>query len=277
MSKTKPPLLERQNPVTILSTTMAATRANNLPEDSTRPSKQVKTATSDANQPPQFAEQDLAESNGQDIRPVSIPNSADQILPRQLQHLNGRYDFVTMSIVSSARIEQKVRSLLSHLARFSFADPKAKPGVVILHAKASVAGKMISVIEIAKRNIEKERGKWWQYSSVHGEITELKEKMTKAPHSRKTLLEWEKEQKDGAEGGTGEVQEVTKESTTAHEPHPAEEEDAFETMGQGDPNNGVISIEETEPRKKLRSVPIMTVYMSRVPLAELKQAFGYVD
>ncbi|OCL01325.1 hypothetical protein AOQ84DRAFT_393738 [Glonium stellatum] len=43
-----------------------------------------------------------------------------------------------------------------------------------------------------------------------------------------------------------------------------EEEEAFETM----------RFESGEPRTKVRAVPVMTIYLSRVPIPELKAEFG---
>ncbi|SLM40944.1 DNA/RNA-binding protein Alba-like [Lasallia pustulata] len=273
--KSAPVSLDRSNLTEAATGIMATDSKANPLDDSARPTKRVKTTDSDADQSPQFADQYLRDSTNPKARADSTPNQIDRALPDQLQPLRAKYDFVTMSIVSSSGIQQKVRSLLDHMAKLSFADPRAKPGVVILHAKGNVAGKMISIVEIAKREIEKERGCWWQYSSVHAENTELKElQVTKGPQTEKTLLENQEHHKDDADSGMDEAQQAMTDSKTADGPCPVEEEDYFESMGQGVPHEVVPLTEETEARKKIRSIPVMTTYMSRVPVAALKQAYG---
>ena len=275
--KIAPVSLDPSN-LTKAATGIMATHSKADPlDDSTRPTKRVKSTDSDADQPPQFADQYLGDSSNQEVQADSTPDQVDRVLPDHLRPLRAKYDLVTMSIVSSSSIYQKVRSVLDHMVKFSFADPRAKPGVLILHAKGNVAGKMISIVEIAKREIEKERGSWWQYSGVHTEITDLKElQVTKGSQTEKTLSENQEHHKDDADRGMDEAQQAMTESKTADGPSPAEEEEFFESMGQGVPHEVLPLAEETEPRKKIRSIPVMMTYMSRVPVAELKQAYGYV-
>ena len=270
--------LNKPNPTkTPTNPNTMATDSKADPLDDPRPSKRVKTSDSDANQPPQFADQGLGDSNDQEIETESTANLVDRVLPEQLRPLRAKCDFVTMSIVSSSSIHQKVRSLLDHMAKFSFADTKAKPGVVILRARGDVAAKMISIVEIAKREIEKELGKWWQYSGVHAEITELKElQMTKGSQTEKALLEWQKQHKDEVDRAMDEAQQAMMDPKPPDEPDPPEEEVDFEMMGQEASREVTNSTEETEPKKKIRAIPVMITFMSRVPVAELKQAYGYV-
>lgn len=256
--------------------TMATASKADLLDDSTRPSKRVKTTDSDADQPPQFAKQVPADGKNHEMQTESTPSLVDQVLPEQLRPLKAKYDFVTMSIVSSSRIQQKVRSLLNHMAKFSFADTKCKPGVVILRAKGDVAAKMISIVEVAKRGIEKERGKWWQYSGVHAETTELKElQRTEDSYTEKALSEWQKQDKDDVDRVIAEAQQATNDPKTANEPDLTDEEDDFESMNQEAPDEETNATGESEPRKKIRSVPVMMTYMSRVPMPELRETYGY--
>ncbi|KAI4133834.1 MAG: hypothetical protein LQ347_002025 [Umbilicaria vellea] len=258
--------------------TMATTSHADASDDSTRPSKRVKTTDSDADRIPQFAEQAPADSKSQKMQTKSTPSLVDQVLPEQLRPLKATCNFVTMSIISSSRIQQKVRSLLDHMAKFSFADIKGKPGVVMLRARGDVAAKMISIVEIAKREIEKERGKWWQYSGVHAEVTELKEpQMTEDSYTEEALLDWQKQQKYHVDGAKTEAQQATNDPKTANEPDPTDEEDDFESMDQEARDEETTATGESEPRKKIRSVPVMMTYMSRVPIPELKETYGYTS
>ena len=185
------------------------------------------------------------------------------ILPPDLYHLQSKYEFTSMSIISSSKIELKVRNLQRRLEKFSFADTKAKPQVIALHAKAPVVSKMVTIVQIVKRNIEKEKNKWWQYSKLHGQIMELNETPKKGREGGKMLREWEGDRA----AATGLDSPASILDGTAVE---ADEEDdqAFEIMDTND--------RQAETRKKIRAVPIMTIYMSMVPVKELKEAYRCV-
>ncbi|KAL2041072.1 hypothetical protein N7G274_006016 [Stereocaulon virgatum] len=209
---------------------------------------------------------------GQDHNPTD--NGKSQAIPAEVQHLRNKYDLTTMSILSSAKIEQKVRNLLDRVSKLNFADIKAKPGIVVLHAKAKTACKMVSIVQIAKQEIEKGKGRWYQYSKLHGEITELKARETKPKGGGKALAEWSKQK-----SGTGAVTKASEETCVGVVEgqkdnvivgdEDEEMEDAFETMAL--PNSGLNS---TEERRKIRSVPVMTIYFARVPVPGLKELYG---
>lgn len=221
-----------------------------------------------------LSEQDSARTvPGQDLN--STDNGNPQAIPAEVQHLRNKFDLTTMSVLSSAKIEQKVRNLLDRVSRFCFADVKAKPGLVVLHAKAKTACKMVSIVQIAKQEIEKDKGRWYQYSKLHGEITESKIKETKLKGGGKTLAEWSKQKsgtgtvtKAGEETFVG-VVEGQKDNVIVGD-QDEEMEDAFETMAL--PNGGLNS---TEERMKIRTISVMTIYFARVPVPGLKELYGY--
>lgn len=204
-------------------------------------------------------------------------------LPHEVRHLSSKYDFTTMSIRSSARINDKVKTLLLRVEKFSFADPKSKPGVAILHAKSEVASKMISVVEIAKKEIEHGKGKWWQYSKLDGRIAQLKTKPVKRRVDGKTLSEW---QMEGAGGRSEEVEEVeevvgetgraSKEDQHNHDVGPGDEEmeDAFESMVNPKEVDQGSKQSRDGSGRKLRAFPVMTIYFARVPVPGLKELYG---
>ena len=189
---------------------------------------------------------------------------AIEILPAKLRHLQSKYEFTSMSIISSSKIELKVRNLQRRLEKFSFADTKAKPQVVALHAKAPVVSKMVTIVQIVKRNIENEKGKWWQYSKLHGEIMELNETGKKGREQGKTLLKLQKDQ-DTVEGSGPVAGDVRVDSVDGD----GDDDPTFEIMGAEDSQSG--------NRKKIRAVPVMTIFMSMVPVKELKDVYGYVN
>jgi hypothetical protein len=144
--------------------------------------------------------------------------------------LASTHDISYISIISSSQIEKKVTAVLNHLSPPTSA---AKPAVVILHSKAKVASKLISVVEIAKREIAGGGGKWFQYNVVEGGLEE-----------RERVEEKEVE---------GEEDE--------------EEEESFEIMKT--PFERAI-----EGTPKVRAVPGMTTYLSRVRIDGLRKKYG---
>jgi len=246
-------------------------------EDSDRPSKRARVGDQTASEAALFADptmEDHAWHFEQDLT-FNIPVS---ILPPDLQTLRAKYDFSTMSIISSSKIETKVKTLLARLGTFSWANKDAKPAVVILSAKAGVANKMISVVEIAKRELEAQGAKWWQYSRVHSQITELKEKTKKRTDGGKTLLQWESEQAAKSKVQPQDLNNAVEDSAMIDAEGGAEEdeEDAFAAVAPNGNGSTVPPTEEIAARKKIRAVPVMTIHMSRVPVDELKQVYGYV-
>ncbi|KAL8727412.1 MAG: hypothetical protein Q9166_006084 [cf. Caloplaca sp. 2 TL-2023] len=232
-----------------------------------RPTKRLKTNTGSAipstsatstTDPP--LTQDVAESASTDSKPLA-PS-----LPLEIQHLLGQYDFSTMSIISSSKIHQKVRNLIARVENFTFADVNARPGVVILGAKASSASKLISVVEIAKGDIAKRGGKWYEYSKLQSELLPLKEKQKKQPLAGKILANPTLERSIPGDGSTG----IDAENgAMASEGDDSDDEGvAFETT-QHQPGAAVL-----KENVKVRAIPIMTIYLSCVPVPGLKDLLG---
>jgi len=204
-------------------------------------------------------------------------------IPAEVQHLQEKYDFSTLSILSSAKIELKVRNVLYRIGKFTFADIKAKPGVMILHAQVNVASKMVSIVEIAKQQIEKEKGRWWQYSKLHSEIKPLKVKQPKKVGEGKTLAEWAAENSSthgtGKNNDTAETAEETMDTAELGQKEKNDVvredddmEETFEIMGA--PKKGAIGLPHVEEGNKVRAVPVMTIYLARVPVPGLKELYG---
>lgn len=124
---------------------------------------------------------------------------------------------------------------------------REKEKIVVLQAKAKVASKMVSVVEICKREIGKEGGKWFQYNAVGEARGEIKG------------IEGVGKGVDKGEGGDGEVAEKTLESEG--------EDESFETMKT--PFERAI-----EGKPKIRAVPVMMVYLSRIRIDSLRKAHG---
>ena len=204
-------------------------------------------------------------------------NEATASMPSEVRRWQDSYEIITMSILSSSKIEQKVRNLLLRLSKLADANTTAKPTVVMLHAKGDVAGKMVSIIEIAKAEMQKQDGKLYQYNGLHGEISELKVKKPERTGGGKTVAEWAKEH-PGRENhnretmnecgkytlGTSDLSDDDEEMADATE-------DAFETMAPP-----IQGCDTTGTRKKVRAYPVLTIYLARVAIPELKDLHGYV-
>ncbi|KAI0838679.1 hypothetical protein F5Y06DRAFT_41627 [Hypoxylon sp. FL0890] len=155
---------------------------------------------------------------------------------KTLQAVESKYEVQVHSIISSSKIQKKVVSVLRHLT----SPPTNKTGVSILRAKAPDAGKLVSIAEIAKRELEKrtdDRCRWFQYIALGEELKEIPR----------------------GEGNT--VIEETKLGDAG------EDDDDFEIMKT--PFQRAI---EGQPR--VRGVPIMSLFLSRVSIEELKKRYG---
>lgn len=241
-----------------------------------------------------------------------------------VNRLHSKYDLSNMRIISSSGIESKVTQLVNSLSRIDMLDRSSKPGLVLLHADSKAASKLISVAEIAKREIEKfdkaapsvgrRSGYWYQYSRVDGVIKEMKNKVDITPVGD-----------GGAAGGraagdTGESKDVVMATqhngaasasgphaggsggeragpSTAHArassgaPHAGslsdyeDDEDEFETMeersegGRGGKRvefeaQSSIPATNKHDQRKVRAVPVLSVFLSRVRVRELEATLG---
>lgn len=145
-----------------------------------------------------------------------------------------RYNVLSINVISSNAIANRTSQVTRHL---STSSDDSKSCIVTLRAKASVANKLISITEIAKRDLVQSGKKVYQYSSLGSEIVELKP-------AKKSSIKTGPLDPDtpGADGVL-------------------DEEEAFQTM---------------EEAPKIRNMPVLTVHLSSVPIKELREAHGYV-
>ncbi|THX82788.1 hypothetical protein D6D05_03744 [Aureobasidium pullulans] len=138
--------------------------------------------------------------------------------------LSAKYTLLMLSVISSSNISNRTKSLIEHV-KSTPADNK--PAIVALHAKAAVANKLISIVEIAKRELKAGGQKIYQYNALGSELIELKP--------------------------------ATKDA--ANDDAVSDEEPAFEKI---------------EQKTTVRNVSTVTIYLSLVPVKELKDAYGYI-
>ncbi|RWA07627.1 hypothetical protein EKO27_g7490 [Xylaria grammica] len=161
------------------------------------------------------------------------PSSSDDA--KVLSAIDARYEVQLQSVISSSKIKQRVLAMLRHLTpppTSSTIEPTtnmviSKTRISVLRAKATEASKLISIAEIAKREIERER-----LSS------------------------------DGA------VSEAEQRSIIGCPDEPGhDEDDEFEVMKT--PFERAI-----EGRPLVRGVPVMSLFLSRSSIEELKRRYG---
>lgn len=180
---------------------------------------------------------------------------------RALELVNSRCDVQIHSVISSSKIQKKITSVLRHLTTTN----ATKPRVSVLRAKAADAGKLISISEIAKRELARGQanhehaGKWFQYIGLGEEVIEVPRDVEGRTIVKDTIL---------GTKGAAEVEEVAADKTKKKEADAADEDDGdFEYMKT--PFERAI---EGRPRK--RAVAMMSLFLSRVPIPELSKRYG---
>ncbi len=176
--------------------------------------------------------------------------SNSSTLPPGLEELKVAHEVITISIVSSSNIQQKVTRALDFLSPPP-ASTSPKPKIIILHSKAKTASKMISIAEIAKREFAQKGETWFQYNHI-GQI--MQEQIEKKKVQQGAKVDERSRDGNGADGKGGE----------------SEDEDAdFESMKT--PFERAI-----EGRPKVRAMPTMSIYLSKERINTLRTAYGYV-
>lgn len=153
-----------------------------------------------------------------------------------------------------------MRLILQHIKPAGLNEDEQKPVVVALRAKLAVAGKMISIVEIVKKNIQETDGQWWQYSTtaVLGQNATTENSITSAlpAHSSGTSPS------SCRRGGPGKSKRDLVDGPTF------EQDDVFETMLSSD------STYEREASLDTTDRAHMIVYLASVPIPELQELYG---
>ena len=154
---------------------------------------------------------------------------------------------VTMQIISSSKMSAKIARSLETLVlgKINLADVKCKAGLVVMYAKAATASKLVSVVEVVKREIGQKGEKWYQYNSLSETMLVIPRKSPKFPKSDNKKAQ-EKEDAIEIDG---------------------EDEAYFETMKTKQER----VLEGTD---RLRAVPVLTVYLSKMPIEKLRVKYG---
>jgi hypothetical protein len=149
------------------------------------------------------------------------------------EDLAEKYNLVKLNVISSTAISNRITAVIESLQKTT---GDGKPNLIILTSKARTASKLVSIVEIAKRELAETGKKCFQYNALSSQMTEI-----------------ERNDIHGANGSTA----------VEDDQDASESEDAFETAGAA-PQTG----------KKKRLVPILTTYLCANSVKELKNACG---
>ena len=144
-----------------------------------------------------------------------------------------KYNLVKLNVISSTAISTRTAAVI---AKLQDTHGDGKPNLIVLTSRARTASKLVSIGEIANRELAKTGKKCYQYNALSSQMTEI-----------------ERNDNHGANGS----------KAVEDDQDASESEDAFETMGV-QPKTG----------KKKRLVPIMTTYLCASSVKELKNAYG---
>lgn len=115
--------------------------------------------------------------------------------------LDSTYNVLRLGVASGNKIANRTSQVVKHLLQ----PAGEKKAITSLRAKAPVANKLISAVEIAKRDLAQNGHKVYQYSVLSMETVTVREKQPVSKYGQQTR----------SDGGSEE-----------------EEEDAFEVMGE---------------------------------------------
>lgn len=221
------------------SATIEADESSNAPNAKKTKTNNEDTRNNDETIPATSTEQPPSEDQPAKGPATRVSGTAPQVFG----DLANLHDILIMSVISSSKIQKKTTAVLKHLATYP-AVPPAKPALVLAHSKADTTAKLITVIEIAKRDIGSSGGKWFQYNVVYQVMQQQKEKGKKKDSNK---------HKDTAE--------------VDDEQEAEDKEEQLETMKT--PFERAI-----EGQPKVRAIPHLAIYLSRIRIESLRKKHG---
>ncbi len=192
-------------------------------------------------------------------------------LPSGCEHLEKSHLVRVVNVISSSSIKSKVDQLLAILV----ANPSehTKPAIVVFTAKPKVASKLITVVEIAKRQLAQSGQSYFQYTGLTSQMVEIVRPVVGLRQEQKSELSAAKDVPTEVEEGE-------------------ELDDSFEMItefkGKGP---GTVSSDQNDHKPaaktrastdrpagghKTRAVPLLFTYMSTKHIQELKDVYGFV-
>ena len=185
--------------------------------------------------------------SGASARSPKHKSNDNIFLQHDLHHLTAKHKFITVTVISSSKIEAKVKQLLAHLSRKDGTSARERI-VVILRSKAAVTSKMVAIIEIVKKQLAKDHLKTWQYSRLEGVVEDFKDKARCISH--------------------GTIEGVNRDRETGEVDEDDGSEGYFENMPSRE--HGTSG----QRSHTVRNMPYITVFLSRSAISELKLLYG---
>ena len=179
----------------------------------------------------------------------------------KFRRLRQLYVFLTISITSSTKTDPKVNAIYNFLIRSDLPGVGKKPVIAAITGKGIHAHRLIAIVNKAKQRIMLEDRKWWQYNHLHDEIVYLKRP------KRDTCAQLPGA---GLEGNTKVPQETAR--CCNDDAASTDNEKAFHSLESG-PRRVFDAGKES---RKFRRLPLITIFLSTVPVTELGQFFEYV-
>lgn len=168
-----------------------------------------------------------------------------------------------MTVTPNCKIRGKVSHLLTALRDFD---------LTALSARADASNKLVSVVEIAKRQLDDDKQVWYQYTGCSGRMEQFKSGPKSSSTDNGMTAKWGlgRRLSDGQKEGEDEAQ------VHAEEEHEDEEmlDADTERQGQQDVEEPAFEQMVQPERDKVRLIPIMTVFLSRNAVPELRQFFA---
>ena len=194
-----------------------------------------------------------------------IDNLVVMELPPEMDadHMNAVYNMVSVPVPNPLSFKQRFTSLLRHLVQ-SHLEPEAKaePTIFVLTPVNNSTVKMITLAEKLKRDLDSCGVKCFQYCSVQSRLDSVN-------HTNSV-----KSNQKGKPGKQDETTECTVVSAAAgldmEACNDSDEEEAFQKMDI--PYETVPKVATSENRK-LRRVPVMTIFLALAPVPELRQIY----
>jgi hypothetical protein len=179
--------------------------------------------------------------------------------------MNMSYNMVSVPVPASLSFKNRYATLLRHFVEIhSRPQEKTEPTIIVLSPVENCTGKMITLVEKLKRDLESRSVRCFQYCAVQ---------------SRLIMVDRSKGAKRNSKGkNTGRNEEtdagVAKAAISLDEngcdENAEEEEEAFQNM---DESKGNPSKTGTCGNMKQRRFPVMTIFLALTPVPELRQLY----
>ncbi|KAF2100357.1 hypothetical protein NA57DRAFT_54450 [Rhizodiscina lignyota] len=256
--------------------------AEDLDDEPTTTTRKQKTGAKqwvDGDSTPQFAFPNAPQQSNP-LRGPTPPTIASvshnhPLTAPHMDKLSEKYHTDTITITRNCTIRSRVAQLLQLLKPVvPQLTAELKQTVIALSAREDAANKLISVVEIVKRELDVAQQAWFQYTGAWGRMEQLKKKGRDGDAGREQERRGDMLAKWGPGRRLKDGKHVTKEA--GGEEEAMEDADAVPDVGSDDDEDGDDAFETmVQPeRDKVRQIPVITIYMSRGPVPELRQLFG---